>query len=61
MLVKLNSYPENYEEEDMPQVIVEIRYRKGTEVSANALAQRIEREVQKILKLQKIVEGAILS
>lgn len=61
MIVKLNRYPENYEEENMPQVIVEIRYRKGTEASANALAQRIEKEVQKIIKLQKIVEGLLSS
>lgn len=52
MLVKLNRYPENYEEENMPQVVVEIRYRKGKESEANILAQKVEEAIRKITKNQ---------
>ena len=42
--IKLNRYPVDYEEEKMPQIIVEIRYRKGThnETKAKILANEIE-------------------
>jgi hypothetical protein len=40
MLIKFNQYPENYEEEKMPQVIIEIRYRKGEKAEADLLAQK---------------------
>jgi len=42
--IKLNSYPANYEEEEMPQAIVEIRYMKGAQnrIQAEELANEIE-------------------
>lgn len=40
MLIQFNQYPENYEEEKMPQVVIEIRYRKGQKTEANKLAQK---------------------
>lgn len=55
-VVKLNSYPANYVEEDMPQVIVEIRYRKDynpnnpfRKEEALLLATKIETFINKIL------------
>jgi hypothetical protein len=42
--ISLNSYPANYEEEDLPEVIVEIRYKKTTheKIKARILADEIE-------------------
>jgi hypothetical protein len=42
--ISLNSYPANYKEEDLPEVIIEIRYRKTThdKIKANILANEIE-------------------
>jgi len=43
-IISLNSYPANYVEEEMPVVIVEIRYKKGTQekINAEVLANEIE-------------------
>lgn len=43
-VISLNSYPANYVEEEMPQVIIEIRYRKGIQekIKAEVLADEIE-------------------
>lgn len=48
--IKLNSYPYNYEEEEMPQVIVEIRYRKGVynKSKAEVLGNEIEEFLNKL-------------
>jgi hypothetical protein len=40
MLIQLNQYPTDYEEEKLPQVIIEIRYRKGEKAEADLLAQK---------------------
>ena len=44
-MIVLNRYPETYEEEVLPQVIIEIRYRKGEEKVANLLVKEIEAEI----------------
>lgn len=46
--IQLNSYPENYEEEEMPQIVVEIRYKKGQETRANNLAKKLMMIIDKI-------------
>jgi len=43
--VRLNHYPDNYVEEELPQVLVEIRYRNHDDFDHNAavaLANEIE-------------------
>ena len=44
-LIKLNGYPANYEEENLPEVIVEVRYRKSShnQTKAEVLANEIEK------------------
>lgn len=43
-VIKLNSYPSNYEEETLPVVIVEIRYKSGSynKTRTEILAHEIE-------------------
>lgn len=54
--VSINSYPSNYREESMPQVIVEVRYKKDYDPSdafrkkeAETMANKIETFINKIL------------
>ena len=54
--VSINSYPSNYVEEEMPQVIVEVRYKKDYDPAnkyrkeeALALATKIETFINEIL------------
>ena len=54
--ISLNSYPSNYEEEGMPQVIVEVRYRKDHDPNdefrkeeAEMMANKIEAFINEIL------------
>ena len=54
--VSINSYPSNYEEEVMPQIIVEVRYKKDCDpsdeyrkVEAEIMASKIETFINEIL------------
>lgn len=54
--VSINSYPSNYVEEELPQVIVEIRYKKDYDLNnafrkeeAETMANKIEAFINKIL------------
>lgn len=54
--IKINSYPPNYKEERMPQIIVEVRYKKDYDTSdevrkeeAETIANKIETFINKIL------------